>query len=258
MRTPSNYRDYFVKKTLLALISLLIWLIIGTITIFVTTPIILYTLFFWWLDSNRRLQHRLATIWGCLATRLNPFWKIKVNGIENFPKKGVFVAVSNHSSMADIVILYNLNRQFKWLSKDSLFTIPFFGWGMRDCGYIALERGAHGSIRDSFEKALHWLKNGMTVMMFPEGTRSKEGHLGQFHNGAFKLALKAKTPVLPIVITGSKDCIQKGSWIFSRKAVVNVEVLPPVDIHPYEPEHFEKLKDRVRGIMAEKLAHSGS
>ncbi|MBI4971471.1 MAG: 1-acyl-sn-glycerol-3-phosphate acyltransferase [Candidatus Omnitrophica bacterium] len=244
-----------MKKTMPVLISFLMWLFIGTITIFVTIPIILYTLFFWWVDSSRRLQHGLSTFWGFWVTHLSPFWKVEIHGMSHFPKKGVFVAVSNHSSLADIILLYNLKRQFKWVSKESLFKIPFFGWGMHACGYIPLKRGVQTSIRDTYEKALYWLKKNITVMMFPEGTRSKEGHLGAFHNGAFKLALKAKVPVLPIVILGSKNIVQKGSWVLARKVHIRVFVLPPVDIQPYELDQFEKLKNKVRGIMEEKLAH---
>jgi len=243
-----------MKKVLLGLISLAIWFSVGLITIFVTIPLLLYTLFFWWLDSSRRFQHRLGILWGWGVVHLNPFLISNVNGLENFPKKGAFVVVSNHTSLADIIILYRLNRQFKWLAKESLFKIPLFGWAMSACGYISLERGDHASIRDSFEKALKWLKKDIPVLVFPEGTRSSEGHLGQFRNGAFKLALKAKCPVLPIVIKGSKTIIEKGSWIMSGKTYIQLHVLPPIDVQPYEPDHFEKLNDKTRDVMAVKLA----
>ncbi len=242
-----------MKKTILVLASLLIWLLVGSFTIFVTIPIILYTLFFWWLDTNRRFQHRLAIYWGWCITHMNPLWKLEIHGLEHFPKKGAFVLVSNHTSLADIIILFCLNRQFKWLAKDSLFKIPLFGWAMRATGYIPLERGRHGSIRDSFEEAHRWLKRGVSVLIFPEGTRSIEGHLGTFRNGAFKLALKSGIPIVPIVITGPDNIIQKGSWIISGRSKKQIHVLEPVPSEPYAPDHYDKLKNHIHILMAEQI-----
>lgn len=242
-----------MDKILRSFVSCLIWVCVGLLTFFVTIPIVLYTFFFWWLDSSRRLQHRIAIFWGWCILHLNPFWKISVDGLEHFSKKGTFVAVSNHRSQADIVLLYSLGRQFKWLAKESLFRIPFFGWTMKACGYIPLERGHHGSIRESFDESLKWLKRGMTVIVFPEGTRGTEEYPGEFKNGAFKLALKAKCPVLPIVIHGSEKMLGRGSWIFGGSARIEIHVLPPVEVQPYLPDHFEKLKEKVRGVMEAKM-----
>src|SRR3989337_671121 len=113
-----------MKKFFSALGSTLVWTGVSLWSFFVTIPILLYTLFFWWLDTSRRFQGRLAIAWGCGVTHLNPVWKVHLEGLEHFPKNQAFVVVSNHASLADIVILYCMNRHFKWLAKNSLFRIP--------------------------------------------------------------------------------------------------------------------------------------
>jgi 1-acyl-sn-glycerol-3-phosphate acyltransferase len=119
-------------------------------------------------------------------------------------------------------------------------------------GYIPLSRGSRGSIRESFEDAADWLARNVSVLIFPEGTRSATGEIQSFKNGAFKLALQANAPVLPIVISGTRDAIPKGTWIFRHKVDALISIIPPVP--PAIEESFPSLKQRVYESMAAELA----
>lgn len=91
-------------------------------------------------------------------------------------------------------------------------------------------------------------------MIFPEGTRSKTGQLSAFKNGAFKLALQAQKPILPIVVTGTADVLKPGSWIISGKTKIHVRVLPAIDVSSFGPDDFVGLRDQTRRVMSEALA----
>ena len=210
------------------------------------------------LDPQRRLAHRIGIWWGCTIVRLNPFWRLRVRGREHLHPRRAYVLVSNHQSLADIVLLYALHRQFKWLAKESLFAIPFLGWNMRLVGYIPLERGQQGSITRSYRRALDWLRHGMSVIVFPEGTRSRTGELGAFKNGAFNLAIQAGVPLLPVVLAGTRDAIPRGSWVFTRLAEATLTVLPAIETTGYTLDQAVALRDRVRSTISDALAHAAA
>jgi 1-acyl-sn-glycerol-3-phosphate acyltransferase len=232
------------------LISLAAWCGIALVTvldvflIFLISPVYL-------IDRTRRAGHWLASVWGRTIVLLNPLWRVTVTGRENLDPGQAYVIVSNHQSMGDIIVLYFLKTHFKWIAKQSLFSVPVLGWGMSVVGYIRLTRGKVGSIRDSIQDAKVWLTRGVSVLMFPEGTRSETGELGTFKNGAFKLALQCGTPLLPIVVAGTRDAIPKGTWVFRKKVHAVVSVLPP--IYPLEGEEFAALKLRAHALMAAEL-----
>jgi 1-acyl-sn-glycerol-3-phosphate acyltransferase len=232
------------------LVSLAAWLGIAVATvldvflIFLIGPVYL-------IDKTRRTGHWLASLWARAIVLLNPFWKVTVTGRENISSKQAYVMVSNHQSMGDIIVLYFLKAHFKWIAKESLFSVPVLGWGMSVVGYIRLTRGKVGSIRDSIHDARAWLTRGVSVLVFPEGTRSMTGELGAFKNGAFKLALQCKAPLLPIVVTGTRDAIPRGTWVFRKKVHAVVTILPP--IFPQEDEDFAALKARTHASTSSEL-----
>jgi 1-acyl-sn-glycerol-3-phosphate acyltransferase len=136
--------------------------------------------------------------------------------------------------------------QFKWVAKESLFKIPVLGWNMRLAKHIRLRRGEFSSIKHVYREAAKWLRSGVSVLFFPEGTRSDNLELGEFQNGAFKLAIKEKVPVLPILLQGTRDAIPKGSWRFTTKISCLVKVLPPIDTSEYLIADYSVLRDHVR------------
>ena len=208
------------------------------------------------VDRRERISYKVANFWGKSIVRANPLWKIKVSGRSFIQKNHSYVLVANHTSLADIVCLYCLGKNFKWIAKKSLFRIPFLGWTMSLLNYIPLSRGKHGSIRDSFQEAEECLKKNISVLFFPEGTRSRTGALGEFKNGAFKLAIQCKRPIVPIVLRGTGEALSKGKAAMATKVNGSVKVLAPVETSGYDLSRYEELKRKVWNLMNEELSQA--
>lgn len=228
--------------------SLYLWGAVILVTCVVST-LILCSLPLSLIDRDRRWPHWLGTLWAAILVRVNPFWTLRVAGRQRIQKNEGYVLVANHLSLADIVCLFSMGRQFKWLAKRSLFRIPFLGWAMWAMGSIPLERGRHGSIRESYRKALAWLQRDISVLIFPEGTRSRTGEMGHFKSGAFRLALESGRPIVPIVLAGTEEIIQKGQAAFGKVRAASLTILPPIETRGLSPESEEKLRNEVEQTM---------
>lgn len=193
---------------------------VGLVLFLVTRP----------FDPNGRAQHLFSCFWAQLYFYVNPFWGMRVEGREHLPKGGAAVLVSNHESLGDILAIFGLYRPFKWVSKASVFKVPFLGWNMQLNGYVPLVRGDAPSIALMMEQCARWLDRGVPVMMFPEGTRSVDGEVKAFKDGAFKLAVARHCPVIPIAITGMRSALPKHGFVILETVRCVVKVLEPV--HP--------------------------
>ena len=200
-----------------------------------------------------KLVHAQCFWWSDTLIALNPYWKVKVTGLENIDPQKTYVMVANHQSLADIVIIYQTHAYFKWVAKRELLKAPFIGGLLWVNDHVLLSRGDFGSVKDVYRKAGEWLKKGVSMLFFPEGTRSGTDDMGEFQNGAFKLAIKEGRPVLPVYIGGTRDAIPKGGWIFRTKVSARLAVLPPIDTSKYTMADFALLRDLVREEL-EKVA----
>jgi len=233
-----------------AVASIFIWVVAALTTTAVFLVSYFIILFLLPFDKKRKLAHAQGFWWADVIVGLNPFWHLDISGLEHIDPRKTYVIVANHQSVADIVIVYKTHIQFKWIAKESLFKIPIFGGCLSLAGHIPLARGELSSIRDAYEVAGEWLRKGISVLFFPEGTRSDSGHINPFKNGAFKLAIKEKKPILPIYIGGSRNVIPRGSWIFKSNVNGTLRVLPEIDTSKFTPEDYERLRDETHARIS--------
>ena len=230
--------------------SIVIWGV-GIILILVLfIAMAMFTLILYPFDRKRKIVHAQCFWWTDAVIALNPYWKVNVCGLENIDHSKRYVVVSNHQSLADIVLMYKTKMQFKWVAKDSLFKIPILGWNMLLARHIRLERGDFSSIKKVYREAGEWLRNGVSVLFFPEGTRSDNQGIGEFQNGAFKLAIKEKVPILPIQIEGTQNAIPKGSWRFTTKICCTLKVLPAIETSDFPMQDFARLRELTRAQLS--------
>jgi 1-acyl-sn-glycerol-3-phosphate acyltransferase len=236
-----------------AIISVFIWAGSGLLTILLFLAVFILTILFFPFDKKKKITHAQCFWWSDAVIGLNPYWNLKVSGLEQIDHQKTYVIIANHQSLADIVALYQTKMQFKWVAKASLFKVPFIGWCLSLIKHIKLTRGDFSSVKEIYHQASRWLQKDMSVLFFPEGTRSSSDEMGEFQNGAFKLAIKEKKPVLPICLKGTHAAIPKGSWIFRTKVTVKVTVLAPVATAGFGPGDFALLKSTVRSKIQEAL-----
>lgn len=181
-------------------------------------------------DRRRVLVHLYACLWGVSYVWFSPIWRVRVTGRERLPWNGPAVIVANHLSILDILVLYGLFRPFKWVSKESIFRIPFVGWNMRLNDYVAIRRGDRESIKEMMARCRAHLAAGSPILLFPEGTRSPDGVLQEFRAGAFKLAVEANCPVIPVAVSGTYAGLPKHGVMLRTRMHALVRVLEP--LHP--------------------------
>ncbi len=175
-----------------------------------------------------------------------------MEGREKIPWRAPALLVANHQSMADILVVYGLYRPFKWVSKASVFKVPVIGWNMVLNRHIRLVRGDRSSVLAMLDKCRYWLRRGVPVMMFPEGTRSKDGKLLPFKDGAFTLAVEMDCPVIPMALTGTADMLPKHGFILGGRARCRLRVLDPINPRDFQGDSAA-LRDHVRNLIAEAL-----
>ncbi|WP_394832883.1 1-acyl-sn-glycerol-3-phosphate acyltransferase [Pendulispora rubella] len=231
----------YLLWTFLGLTSVLCLLVAAVLWV-VTAP----------FDRQRRVNHMWSCAWASMYAVFYPGWKVRTIHRDRIKPGQAYVLAANHTSIADIVLLFTLFRQFKWVSKRENFNMPILGWNMWLSQYIPLVRGDANSTRTMLERCRALLQNGMSIMMFPEGTRSRDGRVQPFKHGAFSLAHEAGVPVVPIAIHGGHALIPKHGTTFAATAELTVEVLEPVP-----SDQFEDVTDfarAVRGRIVDALA----
>ena len=243
-------------RLLEAVLSAAAWVGVSIMTVLDTLAILVIYLLRRRVDPELRLAHEAASLWGRSLMALAPGCRVEVLGRENLPRDRPVILMANHQSYVDVPALFFVRRQFKWMADVDLFRIPVFGWAMGWAGYVPVQRGdARAAIR-SLEQAKRWLRNGISIFIFPEGTRSHTGVLGRFLTGGFRLAVGAQAPIVPVVVTGTRQLLPRGSWIFRWGMRVRIQILPPIQpgkgrgaVHPLA----QQVRARVRQAYQEGL-----
>ena len=233
--------------------SLLFWMFIAVSSI-VLFPVALLlwatTVLF---DRRLRVLHRFTCFWASLYTWLNPAWRVHTEGREKIRPGATYVMVANHQSFLDILVLFRLFAHFKWVSKIEMFRIPLIGWNMALNRYVRLRRGDRASVLKMMDACEQTLAAGNSIMMFPEGTRSPDGHLRAFKPGAFELALRTRTPLLPIVIEGTARALPKRGFVLQGRHAIRIRVLDEIPYATFARTPVDRLTEEVRAVFAAEL-----
>ena len=179
-------------------------------------------------DRKGNIIHRYGRLWGKAAVFANRV-KVSLRGLDNVRGKGPYIFMSNHQGYYDIFALLGyLPFQFGWLAKKELFSIPFFGWVMAAAGYIKIDREGTRETVEAMNRAADKIREGRSVVIFPEGSRSPNGCIQPFKKGGFTLAIKAKVPIVPITITGSYGIMAKGQSS-PKPGEIRIEIGQPIE-----------------------------
>lgn len=195
---------------------------------------------------------RLGRLWSRLnmaATGLKPVFR----GSENLSSSLPCIFLANHQSTMDIwLMLMILPESARFIAKESLFRVPILGWALTSAGFISIDRSSRTRALKSLDAAAAKIRSGKSVVMFPEGTRSRSGKLAKFKKGAFHLALKSGVPVVPVSLRGTFEAMPPGLYRIS-KVPVEVTVHPPIDVTAFLPDNTKDLMVAVRDAIASGL-----
>jgi 1-acyl-sn-glycerol-3-phosphate acyltransferase len=245
-----RFLDSRVVRTVLSVwfwftfaVGVALWLPMMVIVRLVTAP---------W-DKGRYWTGYLFRKLPVVHQHLNPLWTFRVSGkIPSDPRRP-YVVISNHESFVDILLISHLPFDMKWLSKAEMFKIPVAGWLMSLAGDIKVSRGEISSASDAMKQCADRLDKKVSVMIFPEGTRSTTGELGKFKNGAFRLAIDTGVPILPLAVSGTHDALRPKDWRIHR-ATAKVRVLEPIEVEGLTHKDMYVLRDKVRSAIASEIA----
>ncbi|MDR2854074.1 MAG: 1-acyl-sn-glycerol-3-phosphate acyltransferase [Prevotellaceae bacterium] len=205
------------------------------------------------LAPNSRWAHSIPQIWAKLAAFFLMI-RVKVYGKENVVTTQSYVYVSNHQSMVDIFVIYGwLPSVFKWIMKADLGKIPFVGWACKAAGHIFLNRSTAVEAIKSMEEAKQKLQNGVSVLVFPEGSRTKTGAMGRFKKGAFRISEDLLLPIVPITLKGSYDRLPRNHGPRFACGTVEMFIHQPITLENFRPEDENELMQKVWDIINSKL-----
>ena len=180
------------------------------------------------VDRRGKWVHACAQNWGASIFRICGV-QVQTEGEEKLDRESSYVVMSNHCSLFDIpTVLTSLPFPFRMLAKASLFRIPFMGWYMSRVGYIPVKRDDPKRARESIENAASRVASGLSVLIFPEGTRSVEGEVARFKRGGVNLAHTAAVSVVPVAIINSGRLLPRGSW-HADPGVITMRIGDPIN-----------------------------
>jgi 1-acyl-sn-glycerol-3-phosphate acyltransferase len=202
-------------------------------------------------DPFRRRTARWFRKLGPLVARVNPAWRVCISGEEHIVPGERYVVVANHQSLADIPLISHLPLDAKWLGKAELLKVPVFGWMMRMARDIGVERGDRRKAAQSLLACAKFLKQGISIVFFPEGTRSRTGEVLPFNDGPFLLATRESVPVLPVVVEGTGTALPRNTWMFGPTQDILLRVLPPIPGGTVSDAG--QLREETRGRIMDEL-----
>lgn len=232
------------------------WLVVAPVVVVMTVLIGLSSAGLSLFGRTRNLGRRLPRVWARSIAFATPM-RVRVSGREHVTPGRSYVIVANHQSQYDIIVLYGwLGVDFHWVMKKELRRVPILGFACERLGHIFIDRSNHASAIASLNEARNRLTDGVSVVFFPEGTRSRTGDLLPFKKGAFRMALDLGLPILPVTISGTRDILPASSLRLCP-GVVDLMFHPPIPVDSPEETSLEELMARTRAVIASSLHPPG-
>jgi len=214
------------------------------ITAFFSTCCVIFSL----LGASENSIHKVARTWATILLKISNV-QVNVHGAEHILTERPQIFMSNHQSDFDIlIVLAYLPGQFRWIAKKELFRIPVFGRAMKNAGYIEIDRQNHERAMQNLTEASRKIREGKSVMSFPEGTRSVDGTIKTFKKGMFHLALQAGVPIVPITIIGASEIMPKRSLRINPGRITMI-IDQPIDVTAYSEDSRPELIEQVRNVI---------
>ena len=220
----------------------------GVYTCILAPPVIFALL----LDRSGRWFSALERTWTNWLLGTNGI-RLNVQGLENLEERHSYILISNHMSILDIPgIISALPFPVRFIAKRSLIWLPIFGWSLYLSRHILINRDNPHSALKSFKQAASLLKSGTSIMVFAEGTRSPDGQVKEFKGGAFLLAVKAQTPVVPVSISGTYEMLPRTGWCF-WPGTIKIHLGKPISTQGLSQRQVHSLIKQVRETVIQEL-----
>jgi 1-acyl-sn-glycerol-3-phosphate acyltransferase len=233
-----------------ALFSVFLWLYFSFLFAVFFVLISIVFLFTFLFDPYRKAPNKVLSIMAKLMMKASPKWKINIEGTEKFDPEVPTVFVANHQSFLDMALAYHLPWQMKWVSKRSLALIPVMGWLVWLTGHLTINRNSKSALK-RLDNLVQPLKDNIPVMIFPEGTRTLDGDLKRFKNGAFLLAHEYGFNLQPMVLEGGHIAMKSGSKIVEPIVSFSISILDPIKTSEFKD--INTLKDHTHQLINEEL-----
>jgi 1-acyl-sn-glycerol-3-phosphate acyltransferase len=225
---------------------IILWVVLTTIVLGILAIIVSF------FSRTGNPVHIIARIWARGILFVSGI-KVNVKGLTNIDQSQSYIYMSNHQSNFDIpVLLAHLPVQFRWLAKAELFRIPIFGRAMRGAGYVKIDRFNQESAFKSINEAASRMKNGVSVMIFPEGTRSRDGNIRPFKKGGFVMAVDSGVPIVPVVLRGTRSIMEK-TRLRINTGDVSLNIETPIATTDFTRETKDGLIESVRTVICERF-----
>jgi 1-acyl-sn-glycerol-3-phosphate acyltransferase len=203
--------------------------------------------------SSKQIHFRCAVPWSRALLRISGV-RVYTEGIDHIEATSAYVYIPNHTSFFDIFsLLAYLPVDFKFILKEELMHLPILSWAMRKAGYISISRSSPARARKTLKGAIDMIKKGSSLVIFAEGTRSKDGRLQPLKRGAFQLAMASGAPIVPVAIKGSNEVMAKGSYKIQGGAI-RITVAKPIPTKNFRKEQMPALIGRVTESLQAMLA----